>query len=84
MSITNKTKELVGRVVSAKMQKSVIVAVPYTYSHPIYKKALRRTRRFAAHVVDIKLEEGDEVVIAESRKYSKTKAFVVLRKKERI
>lgn len=67
-----------GKVVSLKNKDTAIVAVPYMYKHPLYKKSLRRTRRFAAHVEGLQLHEGDAVVIGEVRKVSKTKFFRVL------
>jgi small subunit ribosomal protein S17 len=67
----------VGRVVSDKMDKTVIVAVEYTRQHPIYKKAMKRTSKFAAHDEQNLCKAGDVVRIEETRPLSKTKRWVV-------
>lgn len=67
----------VGRVVSDKMNKTVIVAVEYTRSHPIYKKPMKRTSKFAAHDEGNECRIGDVVRIEESRRLSKTKRWIV-------
>jgi small subunit ribosomal protein S17 len=67
----------VGRVVSDKMDKTVIVAVEYTRQHPLYKKAMKRTSKFAAHDERNECKMGDVVRIEESRPISKTKRWVV-------
>ena len=67
----------VGRVVSDKMDKTVIVAVEYTRQHPIYKKAMKRTSKFAAHDERNECRIGDVVRIEETRPLSKTKRWVV-------
>ena len=67
----------VGRVVSDKMDKTVIVAVEYTRQHPIYKKAMKRTSKFVAHDEQNQCKAGDVVRIEETRPLSKTKRWVV-------
>ena len=67
----------VGRVVSDKMDKTVIVAVEFTRLHPIYKKAMKRTSKFAAHDERNECRTGDVVRIEETRPLSKTKRWVV-------
>jgi small subunit ribosomal protein S17 len=66
-----------GRVVSDKMDKTVIVAVDYRRQHRIYKKALRRTSRFKAHDENNECQVGDIVRIEEIRPLSKTKRWIV-------
>jgi small subunit ribosomal protein S17 len=66
-----------GRVVSDKMDKTVVVAVDYRRQHPIYKKALRRTSRFKAHDEQNQYQVGDIVRIEETRPLSKTKKWIV-------
>ncbi|MFZ5845350.1 MAG: 30S ribosomal protein S17 [Patescibacteria group bacterium] len=73
-------KELIGRVVSAKMAKTVIVVVNRLFRHPLYKKAIRRTKRFLAHNEGLTLSAGDRVKIKEVRPISKNKHFVVKEK----
>lgn len=67
----------VGRVVSNKMDKTVIVAVDYRKQHPLYRKTMTRTHKFAAHDAENACEIGDTVEIEESRPMSKTKRWVV-------
>jgi small subunit ribosomal protein S17 len=67
----------VGRVVSDKMEKTVIVAVEYTRPHPLYKKAMKRTSKFAAHDEQNLCKTGDIVRIEETRPLSKTKRWIV-------
>ena len=67
----------IGRVVSNKMQKTVVVAVELVMRHRLYGRTLRRTRNFKAHDEGDRCAIGDTVVIAESRPISKDKHWVV-------
>ena len=67
----------VGRVISDKMDKTVVVAVEWRRAHPIYKKAVRRRTRFKAHDEQNSCRIGDLVRIVESRPLSKTKRWRV-------
>ena len=67
----------VGRVVSDKMNKTVIVAVEYTRPHPLYKKPMKRTSKFAAHDEGNQCRIGDVVRIEETRPLSRTKRWIV-------
>jgi small subunit ribosomal protein S17 len=67
----------VGRVVSNKMQKTVVVAVESMREHRLYGRSVRRTTRFKAHDEENRCQVGDVVVIAESRPISKEKRWVV-------
>ena len=69
-----------GVVVATKNIKTVIVTVTSTHRHPLYKKAVKTTRRFAAHNDSLTLAVGDHVRIKETRPISKTKHFRVLEK----
>ena len=71
-------KELLGIVVSSKMDKTVVVSVNRKISHPIYKKFINKTKRFYAHDPENLCKEGDGVRIEESRPMSKTKRWKVL------
>ena len=66
-----------GRVVSNKMDKTVIVAVDRLVRHRLYKKIMRRTNKFVAHD-ELKCNEGDIVRILETRPISKTKRWRVV------
>ncbi|MCB9645289.1 MAG: 30S ribosomal protein S17 [Deltaproteobacteria bacterium] len=76
------TKERRGVVVSAKMNKTVIVAVERRIRHRKYKKYITVRKRYAAHDT-IGVQEGDVVLIRETRPMSKTKRWRVSRKLER-
>ena len=71
-------KVRVGKVVSDKMDKTVVVVHEWRQSHPIYKKSVRRQTKFYAHDEDNRCSLGDTVRIIESRPYSKTKRWKVV------
>ena len=66
-----------GRVVSNKMEKTVVVAVESMREHRLYGRNVRRTTKFKAHDEENRCQVGDVVVIAESRPISKEKRWVV-------
>ena len=68
---------LTGRVVSDKMDKTVVVAVERTIVHGLYQRYLRRTSRFHAHDEANQCKVGDEVVIVSCRPMSATKRWRV-------
>ena len=61
----------VGTVVSDKMDKTIVVAVKDSVQHPLYKKILKRTKKFKAHDENNEAGIGDRVEIMETRKISK-------------
>ncbi len=65
-----------GKVVSTKMNKTVIVEVERLVIHPMYKKRIKKTSRFAVHN-ELEVKDGDLVEIVETKPYSKTKRHVV-------
>ena len=67
----------VGRVVSEKMNKTVVVAVENTTTHRLYHRYMKRTTKFHAHDEDNRCKVGDEVEIVSSRPLSKTKRWRV-------
>ena len=69
---------LTGRVTSDKMDKTVTVLVERRVMHPIYKKFVRRTKKYAAHDEANLCREGDAVKIEECRPISKRKAWLVI------
>jgi small subunit ribosomal protein S17 len=69
---------LQGIVVSDKNDKTVIVRVERRVMHPVYKKFLTRSKKYAAHDEQNRYRVGDAVKIEESRPLSKTKRWVVL------
>ncbi len=68
----------VGRVVSDKMEKTVVVAVDYLKPHPLYRKIIRKTNKFHAHDEENTCKVGDLVRIEESRPLSRTKRWKVV------
>jgi small subunit ribosomal protein S17 len=68
----------VGRVVSDKMDKTVVVAVDYLKPHPLYRKIIRKTSKFHAHDASNDCRIGDTVRIGETRPISKTKRWEVI------
>lgn len=74
----------VGRVVSDKMEKTVVVAVDYLKPHPLYRKIIRKTNKFHAHDEENTCRVGDMVRIEESRPLSKTKHWRVLEVLQRV
>jgi small subunit ribosomal protein S17 len=69
---------LQGLVVSDKGDKTIIVRVERRVMHPVYKKFVTRTKKYAAHDEDNKFHAGDAVQIEETRPISKRKSWVVL------
>ncbi len=72
-------KILSGTVVSAKMAKTVVVAVNSYTKHPKYGKYMLRTKRYQAHEESGSLKVGDKVQIKEVKPISKHKNFIVIK-----
>jgi small subunit ribosomal protein S17 len=70
-------RQMVGTVVSNKMDKTVIVLVERLVKHKLYKKYIRRRSKFAAHDENNDSRVGDKVLITQSRPISKTKRWRV-------
>lgn len=68
-----------GVVISDKMDKTVVVEVSRTVLHPVYKKFVRRRKRFMAHDEENRCRIGDEVMIVETRPLSRHKNWRVQR-----
>ncbi len=66
-----------GKVVSDKMNKTVIVAVIKTFQHPLYKKTIKKITRFKSHDEENKCKLGDMVQIIESKPLSRDKRWQV-------
>ena len=66
-----------GRVVSDKMDKTVVVAVETPRLHPLYKKSIKRTVKYKAHDKNNECQMGDKVKIVETRPLSKYKRWRV-------
>lgn len=80
MNKPKQTKTILGKVVSAVKQKTCVVEVTHIIHDPIYKKALKRHKKFATHIEGIEVAVGDQVRIASIAPVSKTKYFKVVEK----
>jgi small subunit ribosomal protein S17 len=72
-------RKMIGRVVSAKMTKTVVVEVVTHRRDPLYGKYVRSRARYKAHAEKNEFRAGDEVEIQEHRPISKDKRFIVTR-----
>ena len=80
----DKQKVRVGRVVSGKMDQTVVVAIRWQRRHRIYKKNIRRVTKLYAHDKDNRCQLGDMVRIQETRPISRTKRWRVIEIVERL
>ncbi len=71
-------KVLTGKVVSDKMEKTVVVAVESLVRHPLYQRTIRRTQKFKAHDEENSCRIGDKVKMMETRPLSKEKRWRVI------
>ena len=78
MSDRNMRKTNVGRVVSDKMDKTVVIAIEESVRHPKYKKIIKRTVKLKAHDEQNQCSVGDRVRIMETRPLSKDKRWRVV------
>lgn len=76
-------KVYIGRVVSDKMDKTVVVAVERLIQHPTYKKIVKRITKFKAHDEKKECRVGDKVSIVEGRPISKEKRWRIMKIIER-
>lgn len=77
MSERNMRKTNVGRVVSDKMDKTIVVAIEDSVRHPLYKKIIKRTVKLKAHDENNECRVGDRVRVMETRPLSKDKRWRV-------
>jgi len=71
-------KTYTGKIVSNKMDKTVVVGVTRLFQHPVYKKTVKRVTKFKAHDENNKCQIGDIVKIIETRPLSKDKRWLVI------
>ena len=83
MTERNERKTRIGKVVSDKMDKTVVVAVERLVQHPLYKKAVKKTVKFKAHDENNESHIGDTVEIMETRPLSKDKRWRVVEIREK-
>lgn len=70
-------QELVGKVVSAANNKTITIEVVTSKRHPLYKKNVKTTKKYAVHDEENKAKVGDIVKVVSSRPLSKTKRYVL-------
>jgi small subunit ribosomal protein S17 len=75
VSERNLRKTRMGKVVSDKMDKTIVVAIEHLVKHPLYKKVVKNTVRFKAHDENNECNIGDKVLITETRPISKDKRW---------
>jgi len=76
-------RTLTGKVVSDKMDKSIVVLVERRVKHPVYGKYVSKSTKIKAHDENNDCSQGDTVTIAESRPLSKTKSWTLVKVEER-
>ncbi len=72
---SKKTRAVIGKVVSDRMDKTVTVLIERKIAHPLYKKYIRRSTRIHAHDEDNVGRPGDKVLVEQCRPLSKTKTW---------
>ena len=81
--VRNRKKVRIGKVVSDKMDKTVVILCERQFAHPVYKKIIKRKSKFKAHDEANECREGDTVRIMETRPVSKDKYWRVVEILER-
>lgn len=76
-------KTMVGKVVSNKMDKTIVVAIEDNVKHPLYKKVVKSTYKLKAHDENNECNVGDKVQVMETRPLSKDKRFRLVKIIER-
>lgn len=76
-------RSLMGRVVSDKMDKSVVVLMERQVKHPMYGKFVKRSKKYHVHDENNECREGDTVLFKECRPLSKTKHWTLIKVIER-
>ena len=75
--ISRRKQSMVGEVISDKMDKTVVVQVTRKIPHPVYKKFVKRFKKFQVHVESVQPKMGDVVKISSMRPMSKNKRWRV-------
>ena len=73
-------RQLTGKIISNKMQKTVVVEVERVKKHPKYLKTYKRHKKYKAHIEKDDYKVGDEVIIEECHPISKEKKWKVIKK----
>jgi small subunit ribosomal protein S17 len=72
-------KQEIGIVISNKMQKTIVVKIEDRYSHPMYSKTLKKTKKYLAHDELETCNIGDQVLVEECRPLSKRKRWKLIK-----
>ena len=75
MQVRNYRKSRIGKVVSDKMDKTIVVAIEYNVKHPLYGKIMKRTYKLKAHDENNECGIGDRVKVMETRPLSREKRW---------
>ncbi|MEZ4668329.1 MAG: 30S ribosomal protein S17 [Anaerolineae bacterium] len=75
--MANDRRRLIGRVISDKMEKTVVVVIERRKTHRVYKKVVKSTKKVYAHDESNEIEIGSVVQLVESKPLSKTKRWMV-------
>jgi len=75
MEARNFRKQRIGKVISDKMDKTIVVAIEYNVKHPLYGKIVKRTYKLKAHDENNECRVGDRVAVMETRRLSKDKRW---------
>lgn len=73
-------KTVTGTVVSTKMTKTVVVKTERPWRHPVYKKTVRRSKKYLVNNLLAEIKEGDRVIIRATRPMSRRKHWEVIKK----
>lgn len=79
VTTSKRQRKLVGKVVSDKMNKTIVVEVERRVKHPLLGKVVMRTAKYKAHDESNQYKQGDTVEIAETRPVSKDKTWCAMR-----
>ena len=77
MNLHRKRQSLIGKVVNAKMEKTVTIKVVREIPHPVYRKRIKRYKTYLAHIASVSPKVGDVVKISSVRPISKNKRWQV-------
>ncbi len=80
----NSRKVKIGKVVSNKMDKTIVVAIEYSVKHPLYGKVVKRTYKLKAHDENNTCAIGDKVKVMETRPLSKDKRWRLVEVVEKV
>jgi len=77
VNLHRKRQSLIGKVVNAKMEKTVTIKVVREIPHPVYRKRVKRYKKYLAHIASVSPKVGDVVKISSVRPISKNKRWQV-------